>query len=328
MIRAARTALAGLGLVATLASGAAVYARLASASVARPAATPSGRASMQVETRRPGAPSAARGAGPAEGDAAARATSCALAALSPMEREALRAALEDLATRIEARVNPLGEDLGDGLPEDELNEAAARFLPTFTAARSLTAGEWATADGALVVRAVPECDPGAPCLRLYDPTARDARASGELRARFLAWPLAAAAIVRASDAAAAARVVDAFRASIARGTSRIALVVGGRDLRGEVAEARAIREQARRVLRFARGSRGAGTRALALLAAEPAAGDLAPFLALADDEVLIVPRMGALAEGGAFADEVEARVTALEAREHVVWEARPSPIAE
>ena len=67
-----------------------------------------------------------------------------------------------------------------------------------------------------------------------------------------------------------------------------------------------------------------------MLAAPPPAGDAnaAPFLGLADDEVILVPRMGSLAEPAAFADEVKARVAPFEAKERLIWERRPAAIKE
>jgi hypothetical protein len=104
--------------------------------------------------------------------------------------------------------------------------------------------------------------------------------------------------------------------------------LSGRDLRAGSADWAELRNRAERVLRFSRASAGPGTRALAMLAAPPAHGDLAPFLALADDEVLVVPRMGAIAEPGKLAEEMRGHFAPFEEREGLIWEQRPAAITE
>jgi hypothetical protein len=116
-----------------------------------------------------------------------------------MERTALVSALDELAKRLEACANPLDMDLDDAPPEAEIESAARYLLPAFTAARSLTGGVWSSEDG-FAARAVRRCPDGASCVRLYGD---DATSPDQRRARFLAWPLASAAIQRARDGASA-----------------------------------------------------------------------------------------------------------------------------
>jgi len=290
----------------------------------RASATPAAQSGLVlVSTERPGA-KVPYAADPPRDDSAARATACALASLTPLERAALASALDELAKRLEARANPLDMDLDDAPPEAEIESAARYLLPAFTAARSLTSGVWLSEDG-FAARAVRRCPDGASCVRLYGD---DATTPEQRRARFLAWPLASAAILRARDGASAERAANGARASLVRTDTRIALIVSGRDLRAGSVDWAELRESAQRVLRSSRESAGPGTRALAMLAEPPAHGDLAPFLALADDEVLVVPRMGAIAEPGMLADEVRSRFAPFEEREGLIWEQRPAAITE
>ena len=62
-----------------------------------------------VETRRSNDQVAVQTTSPE--DAASRATACALASLTSTEQQLLALVLEELAVRVEARANPLSEDL-------------------------------------------------------------------------------------------------------------------------------------------------------------------------------------------------------------------------
>jgi hypothetical protein len=63
----------------------------------------------------------------------ARGAALALGTLAPDELASLRRALEDLETHLEARANPMVEDLGDGDPMAALALLVRRFLPALTA---------------------------------------------------------------------------------------------------------------------------------------------------------------------------------------------------
>ena len=130
----------------------------------------------------------------------------AMASMSGVERQRLLRALEELGDRLDARAHPLADDFDDTPVGAALDRELGTRCPRLTAARALY--------GANVV----------------DPWARGG-STAERRARFSAWAVSGAAIVRFADADAARAAARQLRARAGERDSRIALVVadGGID---------------------------------------------------------------------------------------------------
>jgi len=254
--------------------------------------------------------------------------SLALNAMTDDQRADAAGVLARLADRLERERNPLVEDLDDDDARADAEGLLGERLPMLTAAAALAPGRWTSQDGRIVVRATTECAEHARCIPLGPPRASGASPDDRVaaRARFLAWPLAYAVVLRAPPG----RAPDLVAALRAPGPgSRIALVLGDADLHGlRFSKALpALAESAARLDRlgppdmpmkqlFARVS-GAGS---------DAAPDDLRWLALPADAVLVVPRLGALATIAAFVAEVRGRVATAALRGPVEWLAwRDSP---
>jgi hypothetical protein len=177
----------------------------------------------------------------------------------------------------------------------------------------------------MVAAVTTECgtDASVDCVPLW----RSASPSRELRrARFLEWPLAAAVVLGFVDRDAAREARDTLRSRAHDEGSRIAVVFDGDDLSGprdevidavraSAARAQALARRGQR-LRMAEGN----VHVLDVLAAAPAP---VPWLRLDTEEVLVVPKLGALSDVEAFASEVE---RGLPKAGRVEWVRRPDPI--
>jgi hypothetical protein len=104
----------------------------------------------------------------------------------------------------------------------------------------------------------------------------------------------------------------------------VALVLTDADLRGRAddASAAALREQAQRALALVRRGGAPKSDLLARLAQSPPVGSAIPWLQLAPDEVLIVPRLGPAGQADRVVREVDGELAkyGLEAR----WLRRPA----
>jgi hypothetical protein len=254
-----------------------------------------------------------------------RTAALALGTLTPSELAGLRRVLADLETKLETRANPLVEDLDDGDPATALSLLLRKLLPAITACDAVASRRRASPDGALVAAVAMRCDPiadaGVACAPLWTASAAD-RATE--RARFLEWPLAAAAVLGLPTGDGALRVIGDLRARSRDRHSRIALVLGERDLAGGIDPAVAeVRALAARDLTLARRDASVDTRVLELIARDPPQGPRRiPWLRLDAEEVLVVPKLGALADLDAFAREVEDELREVPAE----WVHRPAPI--
>jgi hypothetical protein len=229
-------------------------------------------------------------------------------------RAEIAEAIAALADQVERKHNPLVEDLDDDARLD-VEGLLREELPAMTAAAALVPGRWAAADGSIAVRATSVCSPGARCFPLKTDRAPSDRV--EAQARFLAWPLAHAIVVRA-DPQASPRVLTALRCSAAR--SRIALALGDDDRKG-LRPSEALGKLAASAMRLAdTESDDPWMRVLRRLRrAGVDDGDLS-WLALPAGTVLVVPRLAALASLPAFRDEVHERVASAAATVEWVYE--------
>jgi len=242
---------------------------------------------------------AARGAVPPESIA------LALGGLPPGEPTRLRDALAqstDLAVRSAA---PMLFDLG--LSDDDAGHApdplrrALPDLPALTAAANVLGSPW-SAPG-LSVRLGPDCaaDAAPRCVPLFVPAADREPDPLIRRGRALAWALANAALLRASAGAHTA-LLEALRRAQTQPSSTIALVFGAS--RGAVDEAQleSLRDQARQALAHLPAE--APQRPwLHALSGASATWELP--IALDAREVLVIPRLSALARLQDFHAEVD-----------------------
>jgi hypothetical protein len=248
----------------------------------------------------------------ADGDAAARATELALATLTPAAREGAARLVETLADRLEIRKNPFAEDLDDDGLEDAMRRAIRTWGPTLTSASALAAAVHVSGDGRTAVGLAPRCPPperATTCVPLWRSDAPPDGA-GEVadRARFLAWPWPFVGIV--SIPSHRREALLSLRDRVAAPESALALVLTDTDLQGPIDDpsADALREQARRALALSGGTRSAKSELLprlARLALAPPSGAAIPWLHLAADEVVVVPRLGPAGQPDRVVREVE-----------------------
>jgi hypothetical protein len=242
----------------------------------------------------------AEGAPTARG-APAESIALALGGLPPEELTRLRQRLEestDLALRGAApTLFDLDVVAADAAAPDPFRQVLPD-LPPLTAAANLVGAPW-NAPG-VSVKLGPTCDAAAArCLPLFVPA--DDRDPVVRRARALAWTLANAVCLRAL-AASRASLLPSLREAQTRPSSTIALVFAASQGVLDEALLAKVREQARRAATHL--PEGAPLRPWleALAAAQPA---WALPIALDPDEVLVIPRLSALARLGDFRAEID-----------------------
>ncbi len=241
-----------------------------------------------------------------------RAMALAGASMSPGDRHRILETMDFVRTRIEARLSPLGNDLEDGDPLDELRSSLEPYLPTLNAARELERGSWRSAD--LAVRIAPSCAAAAPaagetCIALWD--TRDGPPVLGRRARFLAWAAARAVVVELGSRARAEECATALRARTRLASSTLALVLLDDDLAMRPTPDRAeIQEAARRLALALASHPGAGASAerheLAALAEARVAPRASAWLTVPPTALVVVPRLSAMADVVGLTKEIEA----------------------
>lgn len=235
----------------------------------------------------------------------------ALGGLPPEELTRLRELLEastDAAVRRAATmlfdgVGAAAQDAAAAAP-DPLRQALPD-LPALTAAANMLGGFW-SAPG-LSVKLEPACDAAASrCVPLFAP-AVDGEDALVRRGRALAWTLGNAALLRVPEGSRAA-MLRSLRGAQARSSGTIALVFGAPRGTLDEAELDLLHEQARRAL--AHVAADAPQRAwLDALGVARASWELP--IALGADELLVIPRLSALARLQDFHAEVEHAGTSL-----------------
>lgn len=228
----------------------------------------------------------------------------ALRSQSGQGLRALNLETEDLQTRLESAGHPLSLDLEEESLERQLRRSLGRHLPRITAARWLAASPWTTADGQLVVRLALDCvsmKRHETCLKLADGR-QDSLAR---RARFAAWPVAGAAWIQVADEP-LRHVVELLRIGADDPRSTIAMVLTGTDLRfGRDARERLFHNRLERLESLLRRRSPEHARMVAAWCREPPSGATFQGLSLGEAQVLVVPRMGALARLRDFRREIE-----------------------
>jgi hypothetical protein len=235
----------------------------------------------------------------------------ALAAPPPAARDR---AIDFFAGLLEVALARTMPGLVDCISED-VDAALARerawLLPTLTAAQTLVERRWSVAD--LDARIVERADQRQPDEGLVAAwPGDDALADeGSRRARFAAWPLTHGVLIDRLGQEKSARTASLLRERTVLSGSTLALVLDAA-LQRRQREPPALRElvagcrKHRRLLGRAGKAHPAIGRLLAL--SEVTSEALLPWLSLSANELLAVPRLGALARRDAFLAEVRAAI--------------------
>lgn len=228
------------------------------------------------------------------------AASLAWQTLPPSVQAIVEERLTALAEQIELQMNPLWVELAP--TEDQfLRPAVERLLPIFSTASSLAAGRWRSVDGAIRVHAARCSPPGDSSLS--EATIR--------RARFIAWPLARAVLLRVGSPERAQRLGAGLRASaIARDSLIGVVMVGAERAAGDPVANTRLRRAAARLERVAPEDLIIPHPVLTSLAGIADKVAVPPWLQLAASEVLVAPRLSASDES-TFATYVLEQVDAL-----------------
>jgi hypothetical protein len=227
----------------------------------------------------------------------------AFGGLPPEELTRLRELLEESTEAAVRRAGAMLFDLelteDDATPVADPLRRALPDLPALTAAANVLGAPW-SAPG-LSVKLGPACDAAASrCTPLFAPaTHRDDTLVR--RGRALAWTLGNAALLRVPRGSRTA-LLRSLRGAQARPSSTIALVFGAPRGALDEAELERLREQAGRAL--AHLAADAPQRSwLEALGAAPAGWELP--LTFDPDEVLVIPRLSALARLQDFHSEID-----------------------
>jgi hypothetical protein len=236
------------------------------------------------------------------------AVALALGGLAPEELPRLRERLAESTDGALRRVAPGmfdlegrgGGDGGSNAGGDSVRQTLLD-LPALTAATNLLGSPW-EAPG-IAVHLGPACEPAASrCTPLFAPTAA-ADDSLVRRGRALAWAAGNAALLRVAPSA-RDRLLHALREAQLRRSGTLALVFSAPRGALDAAELDRLRQEARRAL--AEIATDAPQRPWLEMLVDGAAGtDWALPFALDADQVLVIPRLSALARLQDFASEVE-----------------------
>ncbi len=247
---------------------------------------------------------------PSPAPAPASAALLVLNSLSEAGRERLGQALHDLTVSVARRKNPLFVALDDSDERKAVSNLVAQTAPAFTAANTLLSGQWSSPEGDREVRPVSRCANRNLCVALRVRPQDSAEAK---RARFLAWPLGYAIVLKLDVGAKLEQVSAALRTP---GSTHIALVLSAPEcqtLRPSPALS-SLQKEARRALSALSGQQTPLLENLAGLAQARSGKNPMPWLSLPAGTILIVPRLGALATIDQFVDEVRARVRGTRAQ--------------
>ena len=240
-----------------------------------------------------------RNATAADADAGSRAGDAvwlALACTGPKWQKQLIVLLQEALAEVEANATPGLVDLFDAEASTLLHRRRGRLLPKLTAARVLVRTSWS--DGELSVA------PAESGFRAWkkgsDKTVR--------RAQFLIWPVSHALLLRNLPAGAIAGVRDTLADDSDGLGAAIALVITPEiaTRRGAPSELTRLQKECRRVKRLL--NRAAKKNPLASALADLGAATDAPILpwwSLRPDDLLLVPRLSALASRAKWVAQVQ-----------------------
>jgi hypothetical protein len=242
--------------------------------------------------------------------AAWRGLSLAVRALPEKQRAEIVDAISEWVDDVEMRRHPLVVDFTEEL-SPPLERVRAWFLPVWNAATALDARRWDLPGKKFQVSIAREGDSSKGAARVFraweGANERDVLLDG---ARFAAWPITSARLVDTEAIGGSARFAGLLRARLCDPASCVGVFVDRSSLDRldrciEVDAIRVLAERARRLA--ARSAADLEPEVKALLdqvpTSEPAT-TLKDWLDLGQSEVLIVPRLGALARRAAFDDEL------------------------
>lgn len=226
----------------------------------------------------------------------------ALGSLAPNALDELVDLLDEGLTALETKANPLLIDVLDGDHRDRWAASVARFLPMLNAAREFVRGAWSSSDG-LSVRVERRGDVrGGRTIPAWPAAGAGERT--DQRARFLAWPVSYARLLQAPDPLTCERLAGLLREQASRPEAMTGLVLDQASLAGtrrfdELA--RVVRDR-RRLLARAKGDPAVAGLATLVDPGEPRR--VAGWLDLSPRELLVVPRLSALARDREFGQYV------------------------
>jgi hypothetical protein len=236
------------------------------------------------------------------------------ASISAVRQEEVLDAIEEAITSLDARLNPFAIDLSGYSPEQVLRRVVPWLLPPWTAARSLARSWFASGDGALTVVLPTKGVPLPEAFRSLDGWDRTDSSLDAQQARFLAWATCFAERRRFLNASLCSEARGKLRILAGDVKSTIALVVD-RQVQSVSATSgfssatqtrlAALQQDCRRALPHTKRFEAIGPLCSAIASGLPPAPIL-PWLELEDHELLVVPRLGALARLDEFSREIEA----------------------
>ncbi|HLK35831.1 MAG TPA: hypothetical protein VKU41_03695 [Polyangiaceae bacterium] len=240
--------------------------------------------------------------------------SLALGGLPPEELSRLRERIEESADAALRRAAPDLLDMGSAADDAAAADAASQVgpdLPALTAAVNLGGAPW-SAPG-ISVRLGPGCDPAASrCVPLFAAASSEPEDPLARRARSLAWALSNAARVRAPPSSRTA-LVRSLRTAQRRPSSAVAIVFDAARGTLDGTELDLLRREARRAMEPL-GPDAPQRPWLEAVAGAQATWELP--IDLEPGELLVVPRLSALARLADFTSEVESSGT-------FTWVTRP-----
>jgi|HubBroStandDraft_6_1064221.scaffolds.fasta_scaffold333129_2 hypothetical protein len=252
------------------------------------------------------------------GALAPRVVALALGGLPPEALPRLREYLAEMTDGALRRAAPEAFDLDDVAPVDSLRNVLPN-LPALTAAANMLGSPWEAPDISVKLGRV--CESAATrCVPLFPPLPAPRSASGESsdalvrRGRALAWAFNNAALLRVPSSSRAS-VLHSLREAQSRPSGTLAMVFGAARGKLDEAELDLLRRQARKSLADI-ASDSPQRPLLDALGATQADWELP--IAIQADELLVIPRLSAMARLRDFTSEVE-RAGAFD------WVVRPAP---
>ena len=253
------------------------------------------------------------------------ATALLLASLSPETRAHLVEQMAYTAARLEGRLSPVVEDLGDDAVEPiaEFRHDIAGIVPSLNAAQSLSLREWRMPG--LAARVAASCAEGtvAPD-EICSPLWRDGARDGELpkvvaRARLLTWAVSQSVVVDLESVEVTEHMAGALRAKIGT-SSLIALVLSTDDLAlRPTPDREEIRASAVRLGRAMAASHIEEEHHLEGIGRTAPRGRALAWLSLTPSQLFVVPRLSAFGRPRENEAEIESAAGATRAR----WVRRP-----
>ena len=231
-------------------------------------------------------------------------TTLVLNSMSEQQRQQMADSLAKLAAAADKKKNPFFVSLDDSEARAAMEDLIKQTAPSFTAASTLCAGHWQSREGNVQIRLASRCAAETRCISLTGTPSGD---EAERRARFLAWPLGYAILLRVAPGTDVNQVAQALRAP---GETHIALILTSDELHSlrESSALAKLLKHARHVARMTPARAGPLLDVVAKIAIAATVRDELPWLQLPKGTILVVPRLGSLATAEAFVADVRTRL--------------------